>query len=67
MILQIIGFAALCIFGCYLIFAGVAGAYIGYGFSGSKDSFFMLIFAIVGALLIWFAFWQSPFTISVAT
>lgn len=67
MILQIIGFVVLFIFGAYLIFAGVMGSYIGYGFSGSKDSFFMLIFAIVGILLIAFAFWQSPFSITVTS
>jgi hypothetical protein len=63
--MAIVGFILVCIIGIYLVVAGLGG-WIGLGaFGGFHKTWGFLIFTVIGALILWWAFNNSPFTITV--
>lgn len=57
--MEIIGFLALVALGLWLVISSVFGTYAVYGFSG-KVVWPVIIFGIVGAGILYFAFTNSP-------
>jgi hypothetical protein len=62
----IIGFILVCIIGIYFVVAGLFG-WIGLGAlgGGMHKTWGFLIFTVIGALILWWAFNNSPIHITV--
>lgn len=64
--MAIVGFLLVCVIGAVLVFQGIAAAFVVGIFSGGlKKSWGLLVFAVIGALMLWWAFANSPFTVTV--
>lgn len=60
--MEIIGFIAIIVLGCYLLFAGAAMQIVTAGFSGKNSGFGFIIFAI-GVAILYLAWYNKPFSI----
>lgn len=64
--MAIIGFIVLLLIGAYFAFCAIGGAMVSVGFSGKFPWAYSGLFALLSALVFYFAFHHAPFTITFA-
>lgn len=60
--MEIVGFIALIVVGLWFVVAGIGGVICGFGLTG-KVLWPAVIFGIIGLIVLYLAFINSPFTI----